>query len=87
MAGRGSPRFTRARVQHVEWLTPHMIRVVLGGPGLAGFTAGSHTDEYIKMLFPVEGAAFALEAQRHATPPLASTVPGPGSSAWERVGS
>jgi NADPH-dependent ferric siderophore reductase len=44
-----------ARVLRVEQLTPHMTRVVLGGPGLAEFTAGEFTDHYIKMLFPVEG--------------------------------
>jgi NADPH-dependent ferric siderophore reductase len=47
-----------ARVRRVERLTPHMIRVVLAGDGLAHFTAGTHTDHYIKMLFPAPGTAY-----------------------------
>lgn len=39
----------------VERLTPHLTRVVLGGEGLAEFSAGEFTDHYIKMLFPVDG--------------------------------
>ncbi|GAA3442672.1 siderophore-interacting protein [Planomonospora venezuelensis] len=56
--GRRNPRVTHARVQRVERLTPHMIRVVLGGPGLAGFPAGRYTDHYIKLLFPAEGVTY-----------------------------
>jgi NADPH-dependent ferric siderophore reductase len=43
-------------VQRTEWITPHMVRVVLGGPGLADFTAGEFTDHYVTLLLPVEGA-------------------------------
>ncbi|WP_248964502.1 siderophore-interacting protein [Sphaerisporangium perillae] len=56
--GRRNPQITHAQVQRVERLTPHMIRVVLGGPGLAGFTAGQYTDHYIKLLFPAEGVTY-----------------------------
>nr|WP_084557730.1 siderophore-interacting protein [Hamadaea tsunoensis] len=42
----------------VERVTPHLIRVVLGGPGLAGFPAGQYADHYIKMLFPRPGVAY-----------------------------
>ncbi|MCP2167811.1 siderophore-interacting protein [Goodfellowiella coeruleoviolacea] len=48
----------QARVRRTEWLTPHMIRVVLGGEGLSAFTAGAFTDHYVKLLFPVEGVAY-----------------------------
>jgi NADPH-dependent ferric siderophore reductase len=41
-----------AQVVRTERLTPHMQRVVLGGDGLADFTAGTHTDHYVKLLFP-----------------------------------
>ena len=61
MAGRPErrPQHThRGRVERVERLTPHMIRVVLGGEGLAAFTAGAFTDHYIKMHFPREGVAY-----------------------------
>jgi NADPH-dependent ferric siderophore reductase len=56
--GRRSPSLTVAQVSRVERLTPHMTRIVLGGPGLAGFTAGEFTDHYVKLLFPVEGVAY-----------------------------
>lgn len=43
------------RVLRVERVTPHMARVVLGGPGLSEFAAGEFTDHYIKMMFQVDG--------------------------------
>ncbi|GAA1907128.1 siderophore-interacting protein [Streptantibioticus ferralitis] len=55
---RRKQQVTRGRVVRVERLTPHMIRVVLGGDGLDGFTAGQCTDHYIKLLFPVDGVAY-----------------------------
>ncbi|GAA3990804.1 siderophore-interacting protein [Thermobifida alba] len=57
---RRNPRVTCARVQRVERLTPHMVRVVLGGPGLADFTAGQYTDHYVKLLFPPENAPYRV---------------------------
>jgi NADPH-dependent ferric siderophore reductase len=48
----------RGEVRAVEWLTPHMIRVVLGGEGLAGFPAGEFTDHYVKLLFPPAGVTY-----------------------------
>jgi NADPH-dependent ferric siderophore reductase len=47
-----------ATVVEVSNLTPHMIRVVLGGPGLDGFEVGEFTDHYVKLLFPPPGAAY-----------------------------
>lgn len=41
-----------------ERLTPHMVRVVLGGESLAAFTVGEHTDHYIKLLFPAPGVSY-----------------------------
>ncbi|MDI2125359.1 siderophore-interacting protein [Yinghuangia seranimata] len=55
---RDGPQGTTAEVVRVERITPHMIRVVLGGPGLAGFDPGSYTDAYVKLLFPAEGAVY-----------------------------
>src|SRR5690242_1695903 len=47
----------RATVLAREQLTPHMVRIVLGGPGLAGFEAGAFTDHYVKLRLPdAEGA-------------------------------
>jgi NADPH-dependent ferric siderophore reductase len=58
----GAPRRPRvARVGEVvrsTWITPHMIRVVLGGEGLAGFPAGEFADHYVKLLFPPAGAPY-----------------------------
>ncbi|MEU9285548.1 siderophore-interacting protein [Streptomyces sp. NPDC048275] len=47
-----------ARVVRTERLTPHMQRVVLGGEGLAAFTAGTSTDHYVKLLFGPEGVTY-----------------------------
>ncbi|MFF5262230.1 siderophore-interacting protein [Actinomadura viridis] len=45
-------------VLRTERLTPHLIRVVLGGDGLAGFAAGEFTDHYVKLLFPRPGVGY-----------------------------
>ncbi|MGV9250308.1 siderophore-interacting protein [Streptomyces sp. NPDC003697] len=47
-----------AQVVRTERLTPHMQRVVLGGDGLAGLTADTCTDHYVKLLFPAEGVTY-----------------------------
>jgi NADPH-dependent ferric siderophore reductase len=51
-------RLNRARVRSVERITPHVIRVVLGGEELAGFGAGEFTDHYVKLLFTQPGVAY-----------------------------
>ncbi|GHC41978.1 siderophore-interacting protein [Streptomyces cinnamoneus] len=69
---RSKPQLNRARVVRTERLTPHMVRVVLGGDGLAGLAAGECSDHYVKLLFPVEGVAypepFDIEAVRRDMP-------------------
>ena len=40
------------RVEAVERLTPHMVRVVFGGEGLDAFATAGYTDSYVKLLFP-----------------------------------
>ncbi|MFH9979527.1 siderophore-interacting protein [Streptomyces sp. NPDC017179] len=47
-----------AQVVRTERLTPHMQRVVLGGDGLADFSADSCTDHYVKLLFPPDGVTY-----------------------------
>ncbi|MEU6758329.1 siderophore-interacting protein [Streptomyces sp. NPDC046685] len=47
-----------AVVVRTERLSPHMVRIVLGGEGLAGFGAGEFTDHYVKILFPAEGVSY-----------------------------
>jgi NADPH-dependent ferric siderophore reductase len=56
--GRKAPGLTLAEVLRTERITPAMVRVVLGGAGLAGLTAGEYTDHYVKLMFPVEGVAY-----------------------------
>ncbi|MGY5885992.1 siderophore-interacting protein [Modestobacter lacusdianchii] len=54
------PRVARVgEVVRTSRVTPHMIRVVLGGEGLAGFPAGEFTDHYVKLLFPPPGATYS----------------------------
>ncbi|MFF6842623.1 siderophore-interacting protein [Streptomyces tanashiensis] len=55
---RKAPKATEARVVHTERITPHMVRVVLGGPGLDSFAADTYTDHYVKLLFAPEGVAY-----------------------------
>ncbi|MEV8631040.1 siderophore-interacting protein [Streptosporangium sp. NPDC051023] len=56
--GRPARKPIRGQVKRVEWLTPHMIRVVLGGDELAGFGAGEFTDHYVKLLFAPHGITY-----------------------------
>ncbi|MFJ5710575.1 siderophore-interacting protein [Streptomyces sp. NPDC093105] len=57
-SARKAPQATEAHVVRTERLTPHMVRVVLGGPGLDGFDAGTYTDHYVKLLFAPEGVTY-----------------------------
>ena len=41
-----------ATVVRAEQLSRSMLRVVLGGPGLAGFVPNGYADQYVKLLFP-----------------------------------
>lgn len=45
-----------ATVVRCHHLTPHMIRIGLDGPDLAGFARGA-PDQYVKLLFPAAGQA------------------------------
>jgi NADPH-dependent ferric siderophore reductase len=38
-------------VTEASWLTPSMVRVVVGGPDLAGLGVGAFTDHYVKCRF------------------------------------
>ncbi|MGA5699654.1 siderophore-interacting protein [Peterkaempfera bronchialis] len=62
----------RAQVVQKQSLTPHMVRIVLGGEGLAEFRAGEWSDHYIKILFPVPDVRypepFDLEVIRRDLP-------------------
>ncbi|GAA1604619.1 siderophore-interacting protein [Actinoplanes couchii] len=45
-------------VTRVEQLTPHMVRVVVGGEALTGIEAGQFSDHYIKIFFPKDGVDY-----------------------------
>lgn len=47
-------------VLEVQQLTPRMVRVVLGGPGLADFTPTPFSDQYVNVLFVPEGAPYEI---------------------------
>jgi len=49
---------TTLRVLRTERVTPHMIRVVAGGPGLEDFVPNDRTDAYVKVLFPLPGVDY-----------------------------
>jgi NADPH-dependent ferric siderophore reductase len=57
MPGKSRP-VTRLRVLRTERLTPHMVRIVAGGEGLASFTPNEFTDAYVKVHFPVQGVVY-----------------------------
>ena len=48
----------RGEVLRSERLTPHMMRVVLGGDGLAQFDTRGQTDHYVKLLFLTPGVTY-----------------------------
>jgi NADPH-dependent ferric siderophore reductase len=45
-------------VTRVEQLTPHMVRIVVGGDQLADLGAGEFTDHYVKVQFPQPGVRY-----------------------------
>lgn len=47
------------RVVSIEPLTPGMLRIVVGGDDLDGFTVGAFTDHYVKLVLPPAGAPYA----------------------------
>ncbi len=48
----------RGIVLRTEQLSPRMVRVVLGGDGLARFATRGLTDHYVKLLFPAPGVSY-----------------------------
>jgi NADPH-dependent ferric siderophore reductase len=49
-------------VTDVSWLTPSMVRVVVGGPDLEGFGIGSFTDHYVKCRFGDKTRSYTVRA-------------------------
>jgi NADPH-dependent ferric siderophore reductase len=48
----------RLTVLRSERLTPHIVRVVLGGPGVAGIEDNGYTDRYVKLAFRRPGVTY-----------------------------
>lgn len=46
------------RVVTTERLTPYLVRVVLGGPGLDAFEPVAHTDAYVNVAIPPAAASY-----------------------------
>ncbi|MBD8870902.1 siderophore-interacting protein [Nocardioides donggukensis] len=46
------------RVETVRWLTPSLVRIVLGGPGLDGLVMPEATDAYVNVAIPPAGAPY-----------------------------
>ncbi|WP_351223995.1 siderophore-interacting protein [Streptomyces sp. NPDC002133] len=55
---RKAPQAHEARVVRTDRITPHMVRVVLGGEGLAAFATDGSTDAYVKLVFPLPGVTY-----------------------------
>jgi NADPH-dependent ferric siderophore reductase len=49
-------------VTETVWLTPSMVRVVMGGPDLDGFGAGAFTDHYVKCRFGDKTRSYTVRA-------------------------
>lgn len=60
MAGRPVHTF---EVVRTEQLTPHVVRVVLGGKGFDTFTPSEHTDSYVKLVFVADDLDVGTLAQ------------------------
>lgn len=60
----------RTTVVRTEQLTPHLVRVVLGGDVLAEFPDNGCTDRYVKLMFPRPGVELPGDgAELWALPP------------------
>ena len=88
-------RMIQTRVEEVRRLTPHLIRVVVGGDDLERFGAGEFTDHYVKLQLPPPGATSSEpdddptaggveDGPAHPTPPEAPGCPSRAGTAASR---
>ncbi|MCX6497608.1 MAG: siderophore-interacting protein [Arthrobacter sp.] len=54
-AARRSRPQTNLTVLRSEQLSPHMVRIVAGGPGFSGYVNNAYVDRYVKIAFPQPG--------------------------------
>jgi NADPH-dependent ferric siderophore reductase len=47
-------------VLRTEQLSPHMVRIIAGGPGFAGYANNGFVDRYVKIVFPQPGVEYEL---------------------------
>lgn len=47
-------------VLRTEQLSPHMVRIIAGGPGFAGYANNDFVDRYVKIVFPQPGVDYQL---------------------------
>ncbi len=52
-----------AEVMRTTWVTPGMVRVTFGGPGLAGFATTGVGDEFVRVRFPGPSGELQLPVQ------------------------
>lgn len=64
-----TPTIFHTRVVRTEQLTPHLVRVVVGGEELPAFPDNGSTDRYVKLLFPRPGVALAPGVNPRSLPP------------------
>jgi NADPH-dependent ferric siderophore reductase len=69
-------RLLRTTVTDVTWLTPAMVRIVVGGPDLADFSAGRFSDEYVKCRFGDRTRSYTWAAAARPGDTLELTGPG-----------
>ena len=55
-------RILSTTVTETSWLTPGMIRLVVGGRDLEGFGAGEFTDHYVKCRFADKTRSYTVRA-------------------------
>jgi NADPH-dependent ferric siderophore reductase len=55
-------RVLSTTVTETSWLTPSMVRIVVGGPDLEGFGAGAFTDHYVKCRFGDKTRSYTVRA-------------------------
>lgn len=47
-------------VLRTERLSPHMVRIIAGGPGFTGYANNDFVDRYVKIVFPQPGVDYEL---------------------------
>lgn len=57
-ATRKSRPQTNLTVLRREQLSPHMVRIIAGGPGFAGYVNNAFVDRYVKIVFPQPGISY-----------------------------